>query len=116
MHELSLCRGLLRIIEKKMTELNNSSKQVTAIWLEVSLLCGVDVNSLEFYFTFVSKNTLAENAQLHIAMIPMAAKCTACQQDVNIENFSPCPLCGSNQLIMAQKPELMVKKMEIRPC
>ena len=60
MHELSLCRGLLRIIEKKMTELNNSSKQVTAIWLEVSLLCGVDVNSLEFYFTFVSKNTLAE--------------------------------------------------------
>lgn len=112
MHELSLCRSLLKIIEKKMTELN-SAKRVTAIWLEISLLCGVDVKSLEFYFAFVSKNTLAENAQLHIDMIPMPAQCTACQQEVSIESFLPCPLCGNYKLIMEQRPELIVKRMEI---
>lgn len=112
MHELSLCRSLLKIIEKKMTELN-SQKQVTAIWLEINCLCGVDMDSLKFYFTFVSKNTLAENARLHVTMIPMSAKCMSCQKDINIENFSPCPLCGSYKLTMERRPELIVKHMEI---
>lgn len=113
MHELSLCRSLLSIIEKKLAELNHSTKRVTAIWLEISLLCGVDVKSLEFYFAIIAKNTSAENARLHIAMIPMSAKCMACQQDVSIENFSPCPLCGKYELIMERVPELIVKRMEV---
>jgi hydrogenase nickel incorporation protein HypA/HybF len=113
MHELSLCQSLLRIIEKKMNELDHNAKRVTAIWLEMSLLCGVDVKSLEFYFPIVTKNTLAENARLHITLIAMPARCTVCQQDVSIEDFSPCPSCGNYQLIMAQKPELIVKRMEI---
>ncbi len=113
MHELSLCQSLLRIIEKKMSELNHSAKRVTAVWLEMSLLCGVDVKSLEFYFPIVTKNTLAENACLHITLIPMPARCTVCQQDVNIEGFLPCPSCGNYKLIMARKPELIVKRVEI---
>lgn len=114
MHELSLCRSLLQIIEKRVITLNRSVKRVTAVWLEVSLLCGVDVSSLEFYFAIVSKNTLAESASLHMTMVPMPARCTVCQRDVCMEGFLPCPVCGNYQWLMAQKPELIVKRMEIQ--
>ena len=114
MHELSLCRSLLRIIENEMAELNGSvTKRVTAIWLEVSALCSVDIKIMEFYFALVAENTLAENARLHIAIIPTQARCIACQQDVNIADFAPCPLCGNYTLIMESKPELLVKSMEV---
>lgn len=114
MHELSLCRSLLRIIEKKMVELNKPAQRVTAVWLEISTLCGVDVKMLQFYFTFVAENTIAENACLHIAIMPMPAKCKVCSEDVSMESFSPCPSCGNYSLVIAAKPELLVKSVEVR--
>ena len=114
MHELSLCRSLINIVEKKMAELNPASKQVTTIWLEVGALCAVDTSSLQFYFPLVAKNTVAEEAELQMVVVPAEAKCLSCQQEVTVENFGPCPSCHSYGLAVHHGTDLIIKKMEVR--
>lgn len=114
MHELSLCRSLLKTIEKKMAELQSASKQVTTIWLEKGALCAVDTASLQFYFPLVAKNTVAAEAQLHIVIVPAQATCLFCQREVNVDNFGPCPFCQNYSLVVHGGTDLMIKKMEVR--
>lgn len=115
MHELSLCRSLLRIIEKKMSDLGAAATQrVTTIWLEIGALCVVDTAALQFYFPLVTKNTVAAGANLHILTVPAQANCGSCQQYVTIQSYDDaCPLCGAYRLTVEQGTELIIKKMEI---
>jgi hydrogenase nickel incorporation protein HypA/HybF len=114
MHELSLCRSLLKMVEKKMAELGQASKQVTTIWLEKGALCAVDTASLQFYFPFVAKNTVAAGAALHIVIVPAHATCFSCQREVIVESFGPCPYCNNYSLVVHGGTELIIQKMEVR--
>lgn len=114
MHELSLCRSLLRIIEKKMVEFDGiAAQRVKTIWLEMGALCGVDETALRFYFPLAAKNTRAADAELKILIMPAQAKCMSCLGYVTIKSFDSCPLCGNDSLIVESGQELIVKSMEI---
>ncbi len=114
MHELSLCRSLLKIIEKKLAELNNPvCQRIRTIWLEISAVSGVDVESLQFYFSLIIQGTVAANAVLQIAVVPVQAQCSICRQWVTVEHFSHCPSCGVYGLVIEPGRELMIKKMEV---
>lgn len=116
MHELSLCRSLLRIIEEKSVELNHSAeRRVTAISLEMGVLCGVDIRTLQFYFPLIAKNSVAADAVLQISVVPAEAECLACRECVIIEfeYLGPCPACGAYRLIFKQEGGLIIKSMEV---
>ena len=64
MHELSVCQGLLRQVEKVAAE--HDARAVDRILLRVGALSGVEPDLLSHAFDIARMGTLAENARLEI--------------------------------------------------
>lgn len=112
MHELSLCRSLLDIINEQAAGKN--FKCVKKVILEVGQLAAVDASALRFGFEIVTKGTLADGAVLDIITIEGRALCNACHQCVKLENYyDACQNCGQFSLTVTQGEELRIQSMEV---
>jgi hydrogenase nickel incorporation protein HypA/HybF len=112
MHEMSLCEGILRVIEEQ-AEVQDYRK-VKTVWLEVGTLAGVEVDALRFGFDVVMKGSVAEGALLSIIDVPGQAWCMQCVKNVSIkQRFDSCPECGGHQLQVNGGEELRIKELEV---
>lgn len=112
MHEMSLCEGILRIIEEQAA--NQNYQKVNTVWLEVGTLAGVEVDALRFGFDVVMKESIAENATLEIINQPGQAWCMECMKNIEIEKrYDACPDCGGYQLQVNGGEELRIKELEV---
>lgn len=112
MHEMSLCEGILQVLE------DESGKQgfdrVKQVWLEIGRLAGVEVEALRFSFDVVVHGTLADGAKLSIIDVPGVAWCLQCAETVAIEQrFDACPQCGSYQLQVTGGDQMRIKELEV---
>lgn len=112
MHEMSLCEGIMQILE------NNAQSQgytrVKTVWLEIGKLAGVEQSALRFSFEVVTRGTLADSAQLEIIDVAADAWCLMCCKPVRIEQrFDACPDCGSFQLQISGGDEMRIKELEV---
>lgn len=112
MHELSLCEGVLQILEEQAV--SRDFKRVTRVWLEIGALSGVDPEALRFGFDVVMKDTLADAAVLEIIDLPGTAWCMPCGRPVPVEaRFDACPHCGGYQLQVTAGDEMRIKELEV---
>jgi hydrogenase nickel incorporation protein HypA/HybF len=72
---------------------------------------------MQNYFNYVSKNTIAENAQLVIDRIPIVMACNRCQYSFAIkrEEFidMKCPECENRDCRLISGKEYFVENMEV---
>ena len=112
MHEMSICEGILQILETESA--NKNFKQVKKVALEIGPLSGVALEALKFSFDVVMKGSLAEGSELIIIDMPATAWCMQCAETVNIEQrYDDCPKCGSAQLQVTGGEELSIKELEV---
>lgn len=112
MHELSICHGILRIIEEQAVA--QSFSCVKTVRLEVGPFAGVEIYALRFGFEVASKKTIAENAQLEIVELAVNAWCPSCAKAVSVEQrFDACPSCGKFQVEISGGSELRIKDLEV---
>jgi len=113
MHELSLCRSIIEIIENSAKDYKG--KQVKTIHLDIGQLAGVDRHALLFGFEVASIGTIAENAALTINDISGRGFCERCgEEELHINHFyDPCPVCCHYPLNITQGEELKVKSIEV---
>ncbi len=112
MHEMSLCEGVLQLMQEHAQ--SKGFIRVISVWLEVGELAQVEIEALEFCFGAVMRNTLADDAKLHIIRVPGIAWCMQCSQSVPLkQRYEPCPRCGGYQLQMTGGDELKVKELEV---
>ena len=112
MHEMSLCEGVLRVIEEQAVMQN--FHKVKTVWLEVGALAGVEVDALHFGFDVVMKDSIAAGAGLEIIDVPGQAWCAQCMKKVAIQQrFDACPDCGGYQLQINGGEELRIKELEV---
>lgn len=112
MHELWLCKNILEIVNQKL--IGHNCARVTAIYLEVGQLIGIEKELLLFNFDLLMKGTKAQHAHLQINEIPGKAVCETCKKTINIHQYAdPCPCCGSFVLAIIEGEELRVKSMEV---
>ena len=112
MHELSLCEGILNILEDHAGKQNFS--KVKTVWLEIGELSGVEIEAMRFGFDVVMKGSLADEAKLEIITISGQAWCMQCQQTVHVQQlFSACPNCQSYQLQVTAGEEMRIKELEV---
>jgi hydrogenase nickel incorporation protein HypA/HybF len=112
MHEMSLCEGVLRILEE--SALSQGFSRVKTVCLEIGALSGVEKQAMRFGFDVVMKQTLAEGATLEIIDIPGEAWCMPCAKKVQVSaRFEACPECGSYQLQVTGGDEMRVKELEV---
>ena len=112
MHEMSLCEGILQILESE--SIKQGFKRVKNVWLEIGDLSGVEPEAMLFSFDAVTRTTLAEGAKLNIINIPGMAWCMQCAENVSVkQRFDECPNCGSYQLQVTSGDEMKIKELEV---
>lgn len=112
MHEMSLCEGIMQCIEDNARE--EQYRHVRRVRLEVGQFACIEPDALRFCFDVVSRNTVAEGAELEIMTVWASTWCLACAGPVAItERHAPCPDCGSYQLQSQGGDELRIKDLEV---
>lgn len=112
MHEMSICEGIIQVLEEQ----GQSQKytKVKTVWLEIGPLAMIENDALRFCFDAVTRNTLAQDAQLEIIELPGQAWCLQCAKTVSIrKRYDACTDCGSYQLQVTQGEELRIKELEV---
>lgn len=112
MHEMSLAEGVLQLVEDAARK--DSFNKVTAVWLEIGQLSGVEPQAMAFCFDAVTRGSVAEGARLEIIATPGQGWCMACAKTVPMtEVFGECPSCGGYQLQVTGGTEMRVKELEV---
>lgn len=112
MHEMSLCESVRHIIEQ--TAQQQKFQRVTAVWLEIGALAGVEPEALRHCFDAVMQGSLAAGARLEIIDVPGVAWCDRCEQTVTIHQwYEPCPSCGHHPLALVSGDQLRIKELEV---
>jgi hydrogenase nickel incorporation protein HypA/HybF len=112
MHEMSLCEGVLQVLESEAKK--QGFEKVKSVWLEIGELAGVEIEAMEFCFDAVTRNSLADGAQLNIINVPGLAWCMQCSKNVSVkQRFDECPDCGSYQLQVTSGDEMRIKELEV---
>lgn len=112
MHELSLCKRIIEIIEETLASL--PGKKVKRIALEIGELVGIDQDTLLFSFDVVTQGTVVQGALVDVITVPGRAKCEVCQQITHLHRYGDnCKTCGNSLLTVLDGNELRVKSMEV---
>lgn len=113
MHELSVTQSILNIAVEAAN--GAGAKRVMAIDVLVGELTGFVTDSIQFYFDLLSKDTVAEGAQLRFRRELASATCQACGHVFHPEvSFLPlCPACGSAGARLIGGRELRVESIEV---
>ena len=112
MHEMSLCQGMVQIIEEQAKA--HAYARVKTVRLEIGPLAAVEPEALRFCFDAATRGTLAENAKLEIVTMAASAWCFSCGETVTIlERNGVCPNCGSYQVQVTGGDELRIKELEV---
>lgn len=112
MHEMSLCEGILQVLEDQAEV--QDYRRVKTVWLEVGALAGVEIPALAFSYEVVCRGSLAEGSRLEISAVPATAWCLPCAESVRVEaRYDPCPKCGGHQLQVTAGDELRIKELEV---
>ena len=112
MHELSLCEGILQVLESESQKQN--FKAIKTVWLEIGDLSSIDINAMVFCFDVVMQGSIAENAKLEIIKVTGTAWCIKCCDTVIIKNrFETCPQCGSSELQVTDGEQMKIKELEV---
>ncbi|MES9945888.1 MAG: hydrogenase maturation nickel metallochaperone HypA [Candidatus Thiodiazotropha sp.] len=112
MHEMSLCEGVLNVLEEQA--LSQGYSRVKQVWLEIGSLSGVEPEAMRFSFDAVMNGSIADGARLEIIHLPGEAWCMQCSKPVQVSaRYQPCPVCGSYQLQVTGGDEMRIKELEV---
>ena len=112
MHEMSLCEGVLQLIEQHAR--TDGFEKVNIVRLEIGELAGVEIEAMRFSFDAVMRETIADRARLEIIELEGTAWCLPCERNVRVRRrFGECPECGGYQLQITGGDEMRIKELEV---
>ena len=113
MHEMSLCEGVVQLIEDQAK--TQGFTKVSTVWLEIGALAGVETEAMHFSFTAIARGTVADGSKLEIMDIPGRARCPVCAHDVQVAaRYDDCPVCGHYPLEIIAGEEMRIKELEVQ--
>jgi hydrogenase nickel incorporation protein HypA/HybF len=112
MHELSIVESLLALALKNANKAKAS--KILKINVVVGELSGVVDESLSLYFNFLSKDTIAAQANLVFTHKPAQLRCRNCDTIFSPEKLDyHCPNCKEQNVEMVGGNELYLESLEV---
>ncbi len=110
MHEYSLAEKILDAILKEAEKIK--AKKIKRIEISANKLTHINEEELKFSFKMVSKNTIAEDAEINIEYSQGKIFCKECKKEYILDDFfGRCPKCSSSLVEIVD--EIVVSNMEI---
>ena len=112
MHELAVCQGLLREVERVVVAYG--AREAVAVSVAIGPLSGVEASLLVRAFDVARMGTIAEQAMLEIEATPVVVWCTACETETAVApNALLCGTCGGWKVDLRSGSELLLKSVEL---
>ena len=109
---MSLAEGILDIALKVAAD--NSAASVGKIGLGIGVMSGVEKEALEFSFRVISRDTIAEKAELAIRSIPLVGRCNKCGKETELTRYDFfCPHCEGGVLEIQSGREMRVEYVDV---
>lgn len=114
MHELSIMGNILDIVLDHAARAH--AKRISRINLEVGELSDLLPDWMQTYFDFVSRDTIADRAELTIAKVPAVLRCRVCRREFTMTRDSWqffCPDCDSADIEIVTGREFKIISIEV---
>jgi len=112
MHEQSIVESLLALALEHAEKAK--ANKILRIYLVVGELSGVLAEAVEFYFSFLSRDTIAAQASLFFMHTPAQLRCRNCNTIFMPERLNlNCPNCKERQVEIISGRELYIDNMEV---
>lgn len=112
MHEQSIVASILTLALENAGKAN--AGRIVRINLVVGDYTGVVEDAVNFYFGFLSKNTIAAGAAIHYTHVPGQLRCRDCDVlfPLQKQNYH-CPKCQGKRVEIVGGRELYIESMEV---
>ena len=112
MHELAITQSMLDLVLQDAKKVN--AQKVTKINLVIGDMSGIVDECVEFYFEFLSRDTIATGATLSFTKVPMQTRCYSCGELFIPKEFDwSCPKCHDSNTEIVAGNELYVESIEV---
>ena len=112
MHEQSIVESLLTLALKNAE--NTNARKILRINIVVGDYTGIVDDAVTFYFGFLSKDTIASGARIHITHVPGQLRCRDCDILFPLQKHSyQCPECSGKRVEIVGGRELYIENMEV---
>jgi len=112
MHELAVTESLLELALRHAERAG--ARRIVRLNLVIGELASIVDESVQFYWDIISRDTMAEGAQLHFDRVPGTLRCVRCGHvfPINGSNYA-CPACDGEQLVVARGDEFRLESIEV---
>jgi hydrogenase nickel incorporation protein HypA/HybF len=112
MHEFSIVEAMVNQVLEKAKAMN--AKKVTRVYLVVGELSGVLNEAVEQYFFFLTKETIAEGAEIFFMRPPTQVRCRNCSTVYSPVNLKlVCPNCKEMKIEIISGRELYIDSLDV---
>lgn len=112
MHEMSVTQSILDIAIKHAQQAG--ALRIRQINLIIGEMSGIVDDSVQFYFDFLSKDTMAEGAKLAFDRRPAVYRCHECETTYGPQGLDwTCPACGALAFEVLSGREFRVESIEV---
>ena len=112
MHELSIARNLLALVQQHVPDAR--CHEVRTITVALGEIAGIAADSLQFCFSAIVKDTPLSQAALKIDSVPVRLRCSDCGHTFAAEGLaSSCPQCDSGNIQLISGKEFHVVDIEL---
>lgn len=110
MHELSLCQGIHRIVDRA-----RQGRTVSTVHLQVGQLRQVVPQTLCYCWELTSEGTELAGSLLDIDHVPVRLHCTDCGAGTTVRDvlLIRCESCGSGKVTVVAGEEFMVTSIDL---
>ncbi|OHD66445.1 MAG: hydrogenase maturation nickel metallochaperone HypA [Spirochaetes bacterium RBG_13_51_14] len=114
MHELSVMSSILNIVLDHANK--NNADKVIKINLKIGHLSDIIPEWAQNYFDMLSKDTIADGAELSVEHVPVKLRCLSCGHEHTFEKKDwsfTCVKCGSSEIELLEGREFFITSIEI---
>ena len=112
MHEQSIVASLLTLALENAEKAN--ARKIVSINLVVGDYTGVLEDAVNFYFGFLSKDTIAAGAKINYTHVPGQLRCRDCDFLFPLQKHEyHCPKCEGRRVEIVGGRELYIENMEV---
>ena len=115
MHELPITERILDIVLKHAS--GHTIRKIVRIHLTIGALSDLENEWIQRYFDYLSRGTLAENAELAIRRAPIVLRCRSCAGTFEITRDqlgqARCPACAESRVELIAGREYLIDNMEV---
>lgn len=109
MHELSICRSIVGIVERTA-----GGREVRTVHLRIGKLRQIVPDTLRYCWSLVTEESPLAGSELRVEHVTPAIRCTACEHTTTLdEPFLVCEECAGTDVEIVAGEEFLITTLDL---